>query len=218
MSNNCCTHSVLYLTKVKLNTMIVINDYKFWLQWLSPHVNLQFHGWDQTKRKPRGSSVGAWCQTETLAVLELHQDLSAARPAKWCFGKKKKKHIATATTDSHICVASEEKVKHIVFLQMPNAKVGNKVGTQINHAITALQFSHYPYLLWHSQKETKHHANTYSTRELFQFGSKAESSKPPHHGVGSAGRAVCLKTLTECNSWTNDRTKKGKMDTQWGQL
>lgn len=93
---------------------------------------------------------------------------------------------------------------------MPKSAVRHKVGTPINHAITVLQFSHYPYLSWHSQKETKHPANTYSVRELFQFSSKAESSKPPHHSVGSAGRAMCLRTLTECNSWTNNRTKKKK--------
>lgn len=113
----------------------------------------------------------------------------------------------TVTTDSQICVASEEKVKHIIYLRMPKSAIWQKVGTQINHAITVLQFSHYPYLSWHSQKETKHPANTYSVRELFQFSSEAESSKPPHHSVGSAGRAVCLRTLTECNSWTNNRTK-----------
>lgn len=156
----------------------------------------------------------ALCQIRTLAELEFDQDLLAARPVKWCF---KEKHIVTVTTDTQICVASEEKVKHIVYLKMPRSAVRHKVGTQINHAITVLQFSHYPYLSWHSQKETKHPANTYSVRELFQFSSKAESSKPPHHSVGSSGRAVCLRTLTECNSWTNNRTKKNKMDAQQGQ-
>lgn len=156
----------------------------------------------------------ALCQMRTLAALEFDQDLLAARSVKWRF---KEKHIATVTTDSQICVASEEKVKHIVYLKMPRSAVRHIVGTRINHAITVLQFSHYPYLSWHSQKETKHPANTYSVRELFQFSSKAESSKPPHHSVGSSGRAMCLRTLTECNSWTNNRTKKNKMDAQRGQ-
>lgn len=146
-------------------------------------------------------------QIKTRAVLEFDQDLSAAQPVKWCF---KEKHIVNVTTDSQIYVAFEEKVKHIIYLRMPKSAIWHKVGTQINHAITVLQFSHYPYLSWHSQKETKHPANTYSVRELFQFSSKAESSKPPHHSVGSAGRAMCLRTLTECNSWTNNRTKKIK--------
>ena len=147
----------------------------------------------------------ALCQIKTLSLLELEQDLLAARPVKWCF---KEKHIVTVTTDSQICVASEEKVKRIISLKMPRSAVRHKVGAQINRAITELQFSHYPYLSWHSQKETKHPANTYSERELFQFSSKAESCKPPHHSVGSAGRATCLRTLTERNSWTNNRTKK----------
>ena len=147
----------------------------------------------------------ALCQIRTLAVYVFDQDLSAARPVKWCC---REKHTVTVTTDSQICVASEEKVKRIIYLKMPKSAVRHKVGSQINHAITVLQFSHYPYLSWHSQKETKHPANTYSVRELFQFSSKAESSKPPHHSVGSAGRAMCLRTLTECNSRTNNRTKK----------
>lgn len=85
----------------------------------------------------------ALCQIQTLAVLEFDQDLLAARPVKWCL---KEKHTVTVTTDSQICVASEEKVKHIVYLKMPRSAVRHKVGTQINHAINVLQFSHYPYL------------------------------------------------------------------------
>lgn len=90
---------------------------------------------------------------------------------------------------------------------MPKTAVRHKVGSQINHPFTALQFAHYPYLSWHSQKETKHPANTYSVRES-SFSSKAESSKPPHHSVGSSGRAARLRTLTERNSWTNNGAKK----------
>ena len=146
----------------------------------------------------------ALCQIRTLAALEFDQDLLAAQSVEWCF---KEEHIATVTTNSQICVASVEKVKHIIYLKMPRSAVRHKVGTQTYHAITVLQFSHYPYLSRHSQKETKHPANTYSVRELFQFSSKAESSKPPHHSVGSSGRAVCLRTLTEYNGWTNKRTK-----------
>lgn len=86
---------------------------------------------------------GALCQIKTLAVLEFDQDLLAARPVKWCF---KEKHIVTVTTNSQICVASEEKVKRIIYLKMPKSAVRHRVGTQINHAITVLQFSHYPYL------------------------------------------------------------------------
>lgn len=45
----------------------------------------------------------ALCQIRTLAVLEVDQDLLAARPVKWCF---KEKHIVIVTTDSHISEAS----------------------------------------------------------------------------------------------------------------
>lgn len=62
----------------------------------------------------------ALCQIRTLAVLEFEQDLLAAWPVKWCF---KGKHIVTVTTDSQICVASEEKVKHIIYLKMPRSAV-----------------------------------------------------------------------------------------------
>lgn len=126
-------------------------------------------------------------------------------------------HTETVTMDSKIYVSSAEKVKHIAYLKIPKSVIRHKVGTHISHAIAVLRFSHYPYLLWHSEKETKHPANTYSARELFQFSSKAESSKPPHHSVGSSGRDACLRTLTECNSWTNKGTKYYKMDTQQGQ-
>lgn len=85
----------------------------------------------------------ALCQMRTVAVLEFDQDLLAALPWKWCF---KEKHIVTVTTDSKICVVFEEKVKHIIYLKMPKSAVRHKVGTPINHAITVLQFSHYPYL------------------------------------------------------------------------
>lgn len=126
-------------------------------------------------------------------------------------------HIETVTMYSQIYVSSAEKVTYIVYLKIPKSVIRHKVGIHISHAITVLRFSHYPYLLWHSEKETKHPANTYSVRELFQFSSKAESSKPPHHSVGSSGRDTCLRTLTECNSWTNKGTKYYKMDTQQGQ-
>lgn len=209
----------LTLTDIEQNTTKTINGLRLQLQWMSPCLTLQFYWCDLTKLMPLKHIHRALCQIRTLSVLEFDQDLSAARPVKWCF---KEKHIVTVTTDSQIYVASEEKVKHIVYLKRPRSAVRHKVGTQINHAISVLQFSHYPYLSWHSQKETKHPANTYSVRELFQFSSKAESSKPPHHSVGSSGRAVCLRTLTECNSWTNNRTKKikikwNKMDAQQGQ-
>lgn len=85
----------------------------------------------------------ALCQIRTLAVLEFDQDLLAAQPVKWCF---KEKHIVNVTTDSQICVAPEEKVKHIVYVKKPRSAVRHKVGIQLNHAITVLQFSHYPYL------------------------------------------------------------------------
>lgn len=107
------------------------------------------------------------------------QDLLAALLVKWCF---KEKHTVTVTTDSQICVASEEKVKHIVYLKMPRSAVRHKVGTQINHPFTVLQFAHYPYLSWHSQKETKHPANTYSVRELFQFKSWELQTSTPQCG------------------------------------
>lgn len=126
-------------------------------------------------------------------------------------------HTETVTMDSQIYVSTAEKVKHIAYLRIAKSVIRHKVGTHVSHAITVLRFSHYPYLLWHSEKETKHPANTYSVRELFQFSSKAESSKPPHHSVGSSGRDACLRTLTECNSWTNKGTKYYKMDTQQGQ-
>ena len=119
---------------------------------------------------PRGASIEQLCQIRTLAVLDVDQDLLL--PGLWS-GVFRKKHIATVASDSQICVASEEKVKHIVYLKMPKSAVRHKVGTQINHGITVLQFCHYPYLSWHSQKETKHPANTYSVRELFQFSSKS---------------------------------------------
>lgn len=169
---------------------------------MSPSINVHFELCDLAKWLP-WSHRGQW-QIKTLSVLEFDQDLLAVRPVKLRF---KEKHTVNVTTDSHICVASEEKVKHIVYLKMPKSAIWHKVGTPINHTISALQFSHYPYLSWHSPKETKHPANTYSVKELFQFSSKAESSKPPHHSVGSAGTAMCLRTVTECNSWTNNRTK-----------
>lgn len=100
---------------------------------------------------------------------------------------------------------------------MPKTAVRHKVGTQINHPFTALQFAHYPYLSWHSQKRNKASCQHLLCVRESSFSSKAESSKPPHHSVGSSGRAVRLRTLTECNSWTNNSAKKYKMDAQRGQ-
>lgn len=75
----------------------------------------------------------ALCHIKALAALEFEQDLLAAQPVKWCF---KEKHIVTVTTHSQIWVASEEKVKHIIYLNMPRSAVRHKVGTQIHRAIT----------------------------------------------------------------------------------
>lgn len=83
------------------------------------------------------------CQGGTLAVLELTKTFSLGLLVKWCFQEE---HTVTVTTDPQICVASEEKVKHIVYLKMAKSAARHQVGTQINHPFTALQFAHYPYL------------------------------------------------------------------------
>lgn len=98
-------------------------------------------------------------------------------------GVLRKKHTVTVTTDPQICVASEEKVKHIVYLKMPKTAVRHKVGTQINHPFTALQFAHYPYLSWHSQKRNKASCqHLLCERELFQFKSWELQTSTPQCG------------------------------------
>ena len=108
--------SDLTLTDIKLNTN---QDNK----WTRASATMNVSKFKLTVLLMRSGKTNALkhihralCQTRTLAALEFEQDLLAARPVKWCF---KGKHIATVTTDSQICIASEEKVKHIIYLKVP---------------------------------------------------------------------------------------------------
>lgn len=159
----------------------------------------------------------ALCQIKTLAVLEFEQDLLAARPVKWCF---KGKHIVTVTPDSQICVPSEEKVKHIIHLKM--------------HQICS------PALSWHPAKSRHHCASVFSLSvPLVTFTERNKAScqhllceralsVQPKSWKLQTSTPQCgqfwqshvpIRTVTECNSWPNNGTKRKqkKMDAQRGQ-
>lgn len=148
----------------------------------------------------------ALCQIKTLAVLEFEQDLLAARPVKWCF---KGKHIVTVTPDSQICVPSEEKVKHIIHLKM--------------HQICS------PALSWHPAKSRHHCASVFSLSvPLVTFTERNKAScqhllceralsVQPKSWKLQTSTPQCgqfwqshvpIRTVTECNSWPNNGTKR----------